>query len=424
MIKKLLTLTVLYLLNPLALTAVEKMVVLNFQDATVNIIETQTDTIIATLTALAAPSKGVYDPVHHRCYITDNVTPGFVTVVDMDTDTVIATIATGNTPFGIAIAPELNKIFVAMQSTGNLNVISTETNTVISTISIGTNTADVLYVPSVQKVYIANQGSHSVSIVNAVNDMSLGTITISPGTSTPRFLTASCDQTKVFVSDNSPTSDKINVISTSNDSSVQATITVGTRPRTLSINCNSGEGFIPNQVSNSISVIETFSNSNITSFTAAPFTAFVSPAYSPVLPSKNAFFVSCSGNGRVYIGNLSNYAFTTELLLGNPADTSPYDITFNSAGSKAYVANFSITGNNIFVIDTGSRSFLYPITVGFQPAFIIHVPDNSVPPSPPQPPTLPLAPINLLGSQFVNTYLTQKVRINQITWQAPTSHYK
>src|SRR6266852_4390768 len=69
-----------------------------------------------------------------NAYIT-NQNSSTVSVIDTATDTVIATIPVGLNPFGVAVSPDGSKVYVTNLSAGTVSVIDTATNTVSATIS-------------------------------------------------------------------------------------------------------------------------------------------------------------------------------------------------------------------------------------------------------------------------------------------------
>src|SRR5258706_12629442 len=71
-----------------------------------------------------------------NAYIT-NQSSNTVSVMDTGTDTVIATIPVGVTPFGVAVTPDGSKVYVANRSPNTVSVIHTATNTGNATITVG-----------------------------------------------------------------------------------------------------------------------------------------------------------------------------------------------------------------------------------------------------------------------------------------------
>jgi YVTN family beta-propeller protein len=75
-------------------------------------------------------------PGRALCYIT-NFNSDNVSVIDTATNTVVATVQVGNSPAGIAVTPDGDFVYVANQGSDNVSVIATATNTVVATVQVG-----------------------------------------------------------------------------------------------------------------------------------------------------------------------------------------------------------------------------------------------------------------------------------------------
>jgi YVTN family beta-propeller protein len=69
-----------------------------------------------------------------------------VSVIDTTTNTVIATIPVGLGPFDIAATPDGNRVYVTNQSSSTVSVIDAVTNTVVDTIPVGFGPTEILIV--------------------------------------------------------------------------------------------------------------------------------------------------------------------------------------------------------------------------------------------------------------------------------------
>src|SRR5258706_4787745 len=107
-----------------------------------------------------------------NAYIT-NQSSNTVSVMDTGTDTVIATIPVGVTPFGVAVSPDGSKVYVANISSNTVSVIDTATNTVSATITVGPPPPDICAPicdmavagsPDGSKVYVTNTFSNSKTV--------------------------------------------------------------------------------------------------------------------------------------------------------------------------------------------------------------------------------------------------------------------
>src|SRR5215470_10104521 len=80
----------------------------------VAVIDTQTNTIIATITGVGTVPEGVaVNVAGTRVYVTDSVTSGTVAVIDTANNTVLATIPVGAEPFGVAVNPAGTRVYAA-----------------------------------------------------------------------------------------------------------------------------------------------------------------------------------------------------------------------------------------------------------------------------------------------------------------------
>ncbi|MBL0119840.1 MAG: hypothetical protein IPP89_12860 [Saprospiraceae bacterium] len=60
-----------------------------------------------------------------------------VSVINTATNTVVATIGVGIYPYGVSTNPDGSRVYVANAVSGNVSVINTATNTVVATIGVG-----------------------------------------------------------------------------------------------------------------------------------------------------------------------------------------------------------------------------------------------------------------------------------------------
>ena len=66
-----------------------------------------------------------------------NLGDNTVSVINTATNTVIATVPVGNLPTLIALTPDNTRAYVANQGSNDVTVINTATNTVVATIPVG-----------------------------------------------------------------------------------------------------------------------------------------------------------------------------------------------------------------------------------------------------------------------------------------------
>src|SRR5262252_5455382 len=90
-----------------------------------------------------------------NAYIT-NRNSNTVSVIDTVTNTVIATIPVGLSPFGVTVSLDGSKVYFVNSNTNTVSVIDTAMNTVIgSPIPVGLTPVGVAVTPDGSKVYVA-----------------------------------------------------------------------------------------------------------------------------------------------------------------------------------------------------------------------------------------------------------------------------
>src|SRR5262249_29968307 len=99
-----------------------------------------------------------------------------VSVIDTATNTVIATIPVGGDAFGVAVTPDSSKVYIG-NLIGNVSVIAMATNTVIATIPIR-NPVGMAVTPDGSRLYVATGagGGGSVSVIATATDTVTDTI--------------------------------------------------------------------------------------------------------------------------------------------------------------------------------------------------------------------------------------------------------
>jgi YVTN family beta-propeller protein len=146
---------------------------------TVSVIDTATNTVIATIPVGVAPSGVAITPDGSRVYVT-NQNAASVSVIDRSTNTVIATVPVDFGPFGIAITNDGTRAYVASRSA--IDVIDTSTNTVVDTIPFPFNPNFLDFTPDGTRLYVTSQAPSVAVIDPASNTVVVPNI---PGTACP-----------------------------------------------------------------------------------------------------------------------------------------------------------------------------------------------------------------------------------------------
>ena len=109
----------------------------NYNSNTVSVINTSSNTVIATVDVRNNPHGVAVNPAGTKVYVT-NEEDKTVSVIDTATNTVTATVNVGKQPYGVAVNPIGTKVYVANIVDSTVSVINTTTNTVTATVNVGT----------------------------------------------------------------------------------------------------------------------------------------------------------------------------------------------------------------------------------------------------------------------------------------------
>ena len=110
-----------------------------------------------------------------RGYVT-NFTNNTVSVVNTATNTVVATVPVLGGPYGVAVTPNHAFVYVANFAFNNVQVISTALNAVVATIPVGLGPEGIAITPSGAFAYVANSNSNNVQVISTTTNTVVATI--------------------------------------------------------------------------------------------------------------------------------------------------------------------------------------------------------------------------------------------------------
>jgi YVTN family beta-propeller protein len=164
-----------------------RLYVTNFASNTVSVIDLNLLQVIAEIPVGGGPTGMAVTPDVQRVYVA-NLWSGTVSVISTASNTVETTITIPGyygkgAPFGMAITPDGSQIFVTDLSDGTVRVISTQTNTVTVTID-GAYDWALRYVaisPDGQFAYAVGTGDGKITVLRVSDYSVVGRITNLPG---------------------------------------------------------------------------------------------------------------------------------------------------------------------------------------------------------------------------------------------------
>ena len=235
--------------------------------------------VLAAFPALAEPFAYVADAGSNS-----------VSVIDTATNTVVATVPVGNAPAGVAITPNGTRAYVANFSSDTVSVIDTATNTVVATIPVGNNPQGVAITPDGTRAYVANVGISTISVIDTATNMVVTTVPVPAGYG-PYWIAITPNGTRAYVTDYG--NNTVSVINTATNT-VVATIPVGSQPIGVAITPDGTRAYVANDISNNVSVIDTTTNTVVTAVPvgSGPFGV----AITPTPPPADAFQVGYTAN--------------------------------------------------------------------------------------------------------------------------------
>jgi YVTN family beta-propeller protein len=159
-------------------------------DSNVSVFETATNAVVATVPVEGNPDGVAITPDGTHAYVTIRLgINGAVSVIATETNTVVATVPMGteNHPFGVAITPDGTHAYVVNGvGTGGLGIVSvlaTATNTVVANVRVGWEPFGVAITPDGTHAYVANSARQtifppSVSVIETATNTEVATVPV------------------------------------------------------------------------------------------------------------------------------------------------------------------------------------------------------------------------------------------------------
>lgn len=303
-------------------------------------------------------------------YVT-NLDDGTVSVIDTASNTVVATVPVGIQPYDVAVSPLGDLAFIANKGPDTISVIDTATNTVVRTIamsSYGSSINGLLVNGTATRLYVTLE-PNSVAVVDLSTFNVVATI---PVVYLPIGLVFSPDETRLYVANwcfDCSGNGSVTVIDTSANS-VLATIPTNYKtPRGIAVHPNGAFVYLTNEFGNRVSVFDTAANTIVDDLPVGTGQLMGIT----VSPTGDFAYVAGRGSDLVYVIDTATRAVVETI----PVGPGPYGLSLNPAGSRLYATN--VNGTTVSVIDTMSRTVIDAVTVGRRPvAFGQFVgPDNA-----------------------------------------------
>ena len=320
--------------------------------------------ITATITVTSQPSGYAY--IANR---SDNS----VSVINTTTNTVVSTIITGYMPWGVAVSPDGNSVYVAERATSDwivntLSVIDAATNSIKDTIYTDLNSAGVAVSPDGSRLYVAQGDADNEAVVNTITGAEIARI--NTVTSQSNGVTVSPDGSRVYFS-NENIGGVIVVDAATN--TIVTTIIIGIPsgsvypdPSGLVVSPDGSRLYVANSVAGTLSVIDTKTNSIITTISLGTgyFVYERLPWGVAVSPDGSKVYVAQGKSNSVLVIDTHTNTISSTI----PVGTQPFGVSLTKDGSFLYVTNYG--DGTVSVINTLSDAVIKTIKVGTNPISI------------------------------------------------------
>jgi YVTN family beta-propeller protein len=236
------------------------------------VIDTSTNTVVATIVVGADPRDVAVSPDGARVYVS-GFFPSEVSVIDTATNTVIATIPVASgAPSQVAVSPDGSRVYVANLG-GTMSVIDTATNTVTATIPLANSADEMAISPDGTRIYATHLFEDTVSVIDTASNTVTATISVSE---LPRSVAVSPDGSRAYVVGGFGDGN-VSVIDTATNT-VTTTISLGSSGEGVAFSPDGTYAYVT-RFDDSVSVIDTASNTVIATIAvgSAPDAVAVSP---------------------------------------------------------------------------------------------------------------------------------------------------
>ena len=117
-----------------------------------------------------------------RAYVANSV-DNTVSVINTATNTVIATVPVGLGPIGVAITPDGTRVYVTNSLSDDVSVIETTGNTVIATVSVvdlsgNRGPLGVAITPDGRRAYVTNSVGDVVTVIDTASNRVTATVLV------------------------------------------------------------------------------------------------------------------------------------------------------------------------------------------------------------------------------------------------------
>jgi len=299
-----------------------------------------------TVSGDSTPYGVAVNPNTNMVYVT-GLYQDSVSVIDGFTDKLVRNIPVGNYVGAVAVNSDTNMIYVTFDT--YLSIIDGSTNSTLPASDMGNETTDVAVNPTTNRVYVTVPHSSSVFVVDGSSNDMLYEIRLEYA---PWRVAVNSNTNMVYLINSD--SDSVSVLDGTTNK-VVSTIQVGNYPNWVAVNPNTNMIYVTNLHSRNISVIN--GTTNTLSYTITTGNASEGIA---VNPDTNMIYVANTATLDWVVDTISVLDGSTNTQVANiEVGNFPRIIAVNQLTNMIYVTNYF--SNSVSVID-GSKIESYNVT--------------------------------------------------------------
>lgn len=196
------------------------------------VIDTATNTLVGSPIVVSMSSYGLaVNAAGTRLYVTSFYGTS-LSVIDTSSNTAVATVPGLRMPFGVTLNPAGTRAYIANSNGNTVSILDTATNTIVDTVSTGSRAVETAFNPTGTRAYVTNFSSDSVSVIDTTASPPVVIATIPVGVN-PQGISMNADGTRVYVANRN--SNTVSVIDTATNTVLGSPISVGSSPASIGV---------------------------------------------------------------------------------------------------------------------------------------------------------------------------------------------
>ncbi|MDE3104520.1 MAG: beta-propeller fold lactonase family protein [Acidobacteriota bacterium] len=283
-----------------------------------------------TLAVGNSPTGIAANPVRDEVYAV-NTGSGTVSVIDTDRNQVVATIPVHRQPYFIAVEPTGHRAYVANSGSNNVSVLDLDKRREIAVAGTGEQPGLAVLAPDMRSLVVTNRGSGSVSIFAVAAPDAPGPVlalrSVYSGCPGATHAVILKDSSKAFVACSgghqvmaislaaAPGSWALRQDATQANDHLLALLDVGQTPIHLALKPDSGEIFVSNFGSDSVSELSTWTNEVSSTYTIAS-----KPVQGIVAEDNSSLYLSNFGADTLGLWSIDDGRLVASLHTGSAPD--------------------------------------------------------------------------------------------------------